>query len=236
MKRLILLFLLSFLLSSVCQAKQIEWTDPTYDFSTVKKIAIVYIYDSKVQDRFAQQKTEYLMDKLSTTKFNTNFVNFIDIIDRIKKENNLDQVVNEGIRNDMILYKLPRYVDAVMAIRVNELGWFQKYTPPSSFTYTTRETSNFNMYSTNGNGGYYGSISTPVQNTISIPGGFSDYPVACADLTLYSTKTGKAIWDYAEYIDNDKGGFLGLKSLKPEDNLEKIFNRAADHFPIKKGT
>lgn len=220
--------LLLAILSSVSYAASNEWKDKNYDFNTIKKVALIVTFAPSIQDQFAQQKTNDVLANSDYSKLNVTFIPFMDLITQIGKDIGIDPATADNATRAEIFKKVPQYVDAVLVVRVNQLGWFKQYVPPRSFTYTTNTTSQ--VY---GRGGYAGSITTPTDKTIQIPGGYEDFPVAAMEFTMLNVTTAKLIWGYSE-DKNDRGGGLFSKKNKPEDNMDNIVRNVLDHIPLSK--
>ncbi len=227
MKRALFIFMVFMVFTSICYAERNEWKDKNYDFKTIKRVAIGISFATTIQDQFAQQKTEEIMAQIEQKKrFNVVFIPVKDLFDQIIHDYNLENV-DEKTRREIVLSKSPEYADALLVIKVNELGWFKQYVPPRSFSYTSWETSTVQI------GGSSGTITSPVQRTINRSGDYEEFPVASAEFTLYSMSAGKVVWGYSE-LRNEQGGILFSKKNKPEDNLEDIFNNAVKKIPIPK--
>ncbi len=232
-KRVLVLLMVLLLSTSVCFAKANEWKDSRFDFSEIKTVLLLNpVISNDVLDPFALQKTaDILIPELKKLQISPQFLN--PLIEQIGKDIGIDMFKLNKEDNKKyleIMYEnLPKYVDAIMVFNVYQLGWTKKYVAPTSFNYTSYQTSN--VY---GIGGYLGSIQTPVQRTATLDsGGYKDFATAALGITLVSTKTGDVVWGY---IDNRSVRNKVLSKTSPEKQLTKIVQASFESMPLPKIT
>lgn len=233
MKKILLIVCMLLIVSCVTvnAAEPNEWKNKNYNWSGVKNILVVPLDISKdVTDMFASQKAvEIIYPEIK--KLNANLITLVDVARLIKDDTGVDVLElakqDEKKAREVFLNGVTTYADVVMKFTLYQMGWTKEYVPPRSFTYTTNRTSHFNVPF-----GPSGTITTPVQNQVNIPGGYKDFPTASLGVIIYDSKTTDIVWGYVDFNSERRGGFLNSRKNMPEDNLKVIVGKVLEKIPI----
>ncbi|TCL39937.1 hypothetical protein EV210_101135 [Anaerospora hongkongensis] len=230
----IITLILSLMLNSVVFAKANHWKDNSFDFSSIQKIVIMtYSFDQDILDPFASQKTsEYIAAEIA--KQDVQFLTLDQVIKQIGQDLNIDMAAikkqNPNQFFDIIATNISKYADAGIKINVYQMGWVKQYIPPSSFNYTSYNTSYINGYNSKGTN-FSAFVQTPQTNQVTIPGGFEDFATASMAISVYDLKDIKLIWGYSDYKSDQSRAF---KKASPEQSMKKLTEDAFKTLPVKK--
>ncbi|MDF2499397.1 MAG: hypothetical protein K0Q77_111 [Anaerosporomusa subterranea] len=236
-KKITVLFMaivLSLIFTSVAFAKANQWKDNAFDFSNIKRIVILtYSFDQSVLDQYASQKTsDYIAAELE--KQDVQFITLDQAIRQMGNDLNIDMAIlkkqDPNQFFDIIATNISKYADAGIKINVYQMGWVKQYIPPSSFNYTSYNTSYINGYNSKGNN-FSAFVQTPQTNQVTVPGGYEDFATASMAMSLYDLKDVRLIWGYSDYKSDQS---RPLKKASPEHSMKKLTEDAFKTLPVKK--
>ena len=233
MKRILVMLFCIMCFSSIAFAKTDEWKDKTYDFSRIKRIVFVGPFISKeVSAQFALQKSsEILAEELSSRKIQVIFVK--QLSDAIAKDTNQD--MDELYKTDYnkwintLASNAYKYVDAVMILHVNQMGYTQQYEEARTISYESYSTSTFDIRNLSGEN-VHGTITSPQTKYVHVPGGYRDYTTGAASAALYDPSSFKLIWGYSDVRSRI---VKPLNNTTPDAMLKRIIKDLFDKAPIQ---
>lgn len=233
MRKIFIVCCMMLFFSSVANAEITSWKDAEYDFSKIKTVVVYPLSLSPdIQFPFAEQKSHDLI-KPKIRNLHTKYMNMLDAVNRMASDLNMDLLgiwkSDPAKFSDIYHANIGKYADAILVIRINQFGWLKSYVPASSYSYTTYQTSYFNAINSRGVM-TTGSYQSPVENQVSTPGGYQDFPVASATFFVFDTKTENLIYGYTDVTTRK---FNLWKYYNPDENMEAVIEGAFDKLPIK---
>lgn len=224
LKKGIVLGFLLLLVSSVVYAEGSTWRNKQFNFSSVKTIMFFEPIVDNVQDPFALQKVN---DLLKNQKLTLKLVSMREIVQKIGQEYNIDMDTLYTQDNkkfmSLIVEEVPKYVDVVLAVKVQQLGWSTEQDTPGVVPITTWS----NIYFSNGR-------TAQASSTQYVPmgGGTTDYAHATLVMALFETKTQQLIWGYSDH----KSGYKNFFNMdcSPDKYLKRILEEGIEKMPFPK--
>lgn len=218
----ILLFILSLFifcagLITPINAQSDKWIDKTYDFSKAKVVFLAPVFFSNNIDEINMMNIREFTEENFKVK-DCKILTAEDTMDSLKLKGytkDISRVSTEELYSDLIAESLS-ISDLYIEIGVTGYGFDSEYIEGQTISYQTTNTSTVR----NSSGNTIGYVNTPQTNYINIPGGNVSVASTYVDITVYDSKTQKAVFRKKDY--RRKANADILSNTNPEDLYKRI--------------